>query len=51
MCGRNQAFLGGYLHGLEVNGVDAVLAPEPGECCVRLGPSDPDRDDRAAQDH
>ncbi|MFF8406643.1 hypothetical protein ACF06P_34060 [Streptomyces sp. NPDC015684] len=33
----NQAFLSGYLDGPEVNGVEAVLAPRPGECCVRLG--------------
>ncbi|TMU96642.1 transcriptional regulator [Streptomyces sp. DASNCL29] len=45
VCGMNHAFLGAYLNGLEVNGVRAVLAPEPGECCVRLGPSDADRDD------
>jgi hypothetical protein len=32
----NQAFLAGYLDGLQVAGVEAVLAPEPGECCVRL---------------
>ncbi|WP_306192463.1 metalloregulator ArsR/SmtB family transcription factor [Streptomyces sp. MK5] len=50
VCGMNHAFLSGYLHGLEVNGVQAVLAPEPGECCVRLGPSDPDRDGETAQD-
>ncbi len=37
VCGMNHAFLSGYLGGLEVNGVRAVLAPEPGECCVRLG--------------
>lgn len=24
----------------EVNGVEAVLAPRPGECCVGLGPND-----------
>lgn len=30
----------GYLDGLEVNGVRAALAPEPGECCVRLGSGD-----------
>lgn len=42
VCGMNQAFLSGYLDGLEVTGVQAVLAPEPGECCVRLRPSDPD---------
>ncbi|CDR01879.1 helix-turn-helix transcriptional regulator [Streptomyces iranensis] len=45
VCGMNHAFLAGYVNGLEVNGVQAVLAPEPGECCVRLGPSDTDRDD------
>ncbi|WP_344596717.1 transcriptional regulator [Streptomyces violaceusniger] len=50
VCGMNHAFLAGYLNGLEVNGVRAVLAPEPGECCVRLGPSDTDRDDRMARD-
>ncbi|MGW4564823.1 helix-turn-helix transcriptional regulator [Streptomyces sp. NPDC004561] len=50
VCGMNKAFLSGYLRGLEVNGVQAVLAPEPGECCVRLGPSDTDRDDDMAQD-
>nr|WP_262698136.1 transcriptional regulator [Streptomyces sp. NEAU-383] len=40
VCGMNHAFLAGYVNGLEVNGVRAVLAPEPGKCCVRLGPSD-----------
>ncbi|MGW5214338.1 helix-turn-helix transcriptional regulator [Streptomyces sp. NPDC004051] len=51
VCGMNQAFLFGYLTGLQVNGVQAVLAPEPGECCVRLGPNGTDRDDQALQDH
>ncbi|MFB6849051.1 helix-turn-helix transcriptional regulator [Streptomyces sp. NPDC056373] len=37
VCGMNQAFLSGYLEGLEVSGVRAALEPEPGECCVRLG--------------
>lgn len=46
----NHAFLSGYLNGLEANGLQAVLAPEPGECCGRLGPSDNDRDDRTARD-
>ncbi|MEV5169989.1 helix-turn-helix domain-containing protein [Streptomyces flaveolus] len=50
VCGMNQAFLSGYLRGLDVNGVQAVLAPEPGECCVRLGPSDPHHDDEVARD-
>ncbi|MFF4401098.1 helix-turn-helix transcriptional regulator [Streptomyces sp. NPDC001480] len=39
VCGMNHAFLTGYLEGLDITGVQAVLAPEPGECCVRLGPS------------
>ncbi|MFJ7949444.1 helix-turn-helix transcriptional regulator [Streptomyces sp. NPDC096354] len=50
VCGMNQAFLSGCLDGLQVNGVQAVLAPEPGECCVRLGPSDTGHDDQAAED-
>ncbi|MEU6661930.1 helix-turn-helix domain-containing protein [Streptomyces sp. NPDC046821] len=37
VCGMNHAFLTGYLDGLDIGGVRAVLAPEPGECCVRLG--------------
>ncbi|AYN43509.1 transcriptional regulator [Streptomyces dangxiongensis] len=51
VCGMNQAFLSGYLVGLEVRGVQAVPAPEPGECCVQLCPNDPDRDDQMPQDH
>ncbi|MFE5029381.1 hypothetical protein ACFRAO_40330 [Streptomyces sp. NPDC056656] len=51
VCGMNQAFLSGYLTGLEVNGVKAVLTPEPGECCVRLCPNDTDRDEQMSQDH
>ncbi|MEU6366711.1 helix-turn-helix domain-containing protein [Streptomyces sp. NPDC046931] len=51
VCGMNQAFLSGFLTGLQVNGVQAVLAPEPGECCVRLSPDDTDGDDQMAQDH
>ncbi len=51
VCGMNQAFLSGYLTGLEVNGIEAVLAPEPGACCVRLDPNDTDRDDQMSQDH
>ncbi|MFH8798236.1 helix-turn-helix domain-containing protein [Streptomyces sp. NPDC017936] len=50
VCGMNQAFLSGCLDGLRVNGVHAVLAPEPGECCVRPEPSDHDRDDRTTPD-
>ncbi|MER6983083.1 transcriptional regulator, partial [Streptomyces carpinensis] len=48
VCGMNHAFLSGYLDGLQVSGVRAVLAPEPGECCVRLGPCEGDGDDRMA---
>jgi predicted ArsR family transcriptional regulator len=36
VCGLNQAFLAGYLDGLEVTGVQATLAPQPGACCVVL---------------
>jgi predicted ArsR family transcriptional regulator len=49
VCGMNHAFLNGCLSGLEVNGIQAVLAPEPGECCVRLGPSGDDHDGEAGQ--
>jgi predicted ArsR family transcriptional regulator len=49
VCGMNQAFLSGYLNGLEVNGVQAVAAPEQGECCVRLGPSGSADDDQAPE--
>ncbi|MFG2793818.1 helix-turn-helix transcriptional regulator [Streptomyces sp. NPDC048419] len=50
VCGMNRAFLSGYLDGLGVNGIQAVLAPEPGECCVRLGPSGGDHGGEVAQD-
>lgn len=36
VCAMNREFLAGYLEGLQVIGVEAVLAPTPGECCVRL---------------
>lgn len=36
VCAMNHAFIAGYLDGLQVRGVDAVLTPAPGECCVRL---------------
>ncbi|WP_030241340.1 helix-turn-helix transcriptional regulator [Streptomyces sp. NRRL S-350] len=41
VCGMNHAFLAGYLDGLDVGGVEAVLAPSPGECCVQLRPAQP----------
>jgi predicted ArsR family transcriptional regulator len=36
VCGINHAFLDGFLTGLEAAGIDAVLAPRPGRCCVEL---------------
>jgi predicted ArsR family transcriptional regulator len=36
VCGMNEAFLTGLLAGLGTTSVRAVLAPKPGECCVRL---------------
>jgi predicted ArsR family transcriptional regulator len=36
VCAMNQAFIAGYLEGLKVSKVEAVLEPAPGECCVRL---------------
>ncbi|MEX2975117.1 helix-turn-helix transcriptional regulator [Streptomyces sp. C184] len=39
VCGMNHAFIAGYLEGLKVSGVQAILAPRPGECCVQLGPT------------
>ncbi len=36
VCGINQAFLAGMLAGLRATGVQAVLRPRPGECCVEL---------------
>ncbi|MEC3953771.1 helix-turn-helix domain-containing protein [Nocardia sp. CDC153] len=38
VCGLNRAYLAGVLTGLEADTVDAVLAPEPGRCCVELRP-------------
>ena len=36
ICGINHAFLTGFLTGLETSGVDALLDPAEGECCVEL---------------
>ncbi|MGW6781688.1 helix-turn-helix transcriptional regulator [Streptomyces sp. NPDC054987] len=46
VCPINHAFLDGFLTGLQASGIDAVLAPHPGRCCVELraagsGPSVP----------
>jgi predicted ArsR family transcriptional regulator len=40
VCGLNHAFLAGYVDGLDATGVHAVLAPQPGECCVVLTGTD-----------
>ncbi|MFG3224747.1 helix-turn-helix transcriptional regulator [Kitasatospora sp. NPDC048194] len=39
VCGMNHAFLSGYVDGLDIGGIEAVLAPAPGECCVQLRPA------------
>ncbi|MBO0683404.1 MAG: helix-turn-helix domain-containing protein [Candidatus Dormibacteraeota bacterium] len=36
VCGLNQSLLDGLLDGLGAAGVEAELAPRPGECCVQL---------------
>jgi predicted ArsR family transcriptional regulator len=36
VCGLNHAYLAGMLDGLGARGVDAVLEPRPGGCCVEL---------------
>jgi predicted ArsR family transcriptional regulator len=36
VCGLNHAFISGMMDGLEATGVDAVLDPRAGECCVEL---------------
>ncbi|MBO0684275.1 MAG: helix-turn-helix domain-containing protein [Candidatus Dormibacteraeota bacterium] len=36
VCGLNKSLLDGLLDGLGAAGVEAVLAPRPGECCVEL---------------
>jgi predicted ArsR family transcriptional regulator len=36
ICGMNLALIQGLLEGLELENVDAMLAPRPGMCCVAL---------------
>jgi predicted ArsR family transcriptional regulator len=36
VCAVNHAFLSGFLTGVQAAGIDAVLAPHPGRCCVEL---------------
>jgi predicted ArsR family transcriptional regulator len=39
ICGINQAFITGILHGLGMTALEADLAPAPGFCCVRVAPT------------
>jgi predicted ArsR family transcriptional regulator len=39
VCGLNQALVAGLLTGLSADGMEAVLAPRAGECCVEIRPS------------
>ena len=36
VCGLNLAFVGGLVDGMGADGVEPVLAPRPGACCVEL---------------
>jgi predicted ArsR family transcriptional regulator len=36
VCGMNLALAKGLLAGLEVEGIDVLLDPQPGTCCVAL---------------
>jgi predicted ArsR family transcriptional regulator len=38
VCGLNKGFVGGLLEGLDVDGLEACLDPEPGLCCVKVRP-------------
>ncbi|MFE3142531.1 helix-turn-helix transcriptional regulator [Streptomyces scopuliridis] len=56
VCGINHAFVRGILDGLQATGVDAILAPHPGQCCVELreprtGGHEPPTGDGCARDH
>jgi predicted ArsR family transcriptional regulator len=43
VCGLNRAFVAGLVAGLGITGVEPVLAPRPGRCCVELRPGAVDR--------
>jgi predicted ArsR family transcriptional regulator len=49
VCGLNQAFLDGFLDGLDATSVHAVLDPRPGRCCVVLTGGDTACANRAGQ--
>ncbi len=34
VCGMNLALMRGLMDGLQMSGIEAVLAPQPGRCCV-----------------
>ncbi|MDQ6933834.1 MAG: hypothetical protein M3130_00785 [Actinomycetota bacterium] len=36
VCRLNQSLIGGALEGLGCPGLEKVLAPEPGRCCVKV---------------
>jgi len=36
VCGLNQALIAGLLTGMSADGMEAVLAPRAGECCVEI---------------
>ena len=38
VCGLNRELVAGVVEGIGNRSVDAVLAPEPGQCCERLRP-------------
>ncbi len=40
VCGMNHAFIAGVLEGLGSGSVSAELDPRPGECCVRIHPTE-----------
>ncbi|MEU7029137.1 transcriptional regulator [Streptomyces sp. NPDC046275] len=42
VCGINHAFVCGILDGLRTTGIEARLAPKPGQCCVELRESGAD---------
>ncbi|WP_328912127.1 MULTISPECIES: hypothetical protein [unclassified Streptomyces] len=48
VCSLNLAFVDGLLHGLQTTGIEAALAPGPGQCCVEL--RQPFPEDAAAAD-
>ena len=50
VCGLNHALLTGVLDGLQTTGIDAVLAPHPGRCCVELCESGVDTERKSSSE-